>query len=113
MHVLLYNIDPFPSPSDVRLVEVNPNFLTFEWSSVVTNCSAIDYIIESDCGYCPSTANVTSVNCSLWPKAASGQCGFAVKTVVCGGTVGNSSNTVYVTLKGKKLMQVHVLRIQE
>ena len=93
-------IDPLPPPSDVGLLDASPNSLTFKWSSVTTNCSAIHYIIESDCGSCHNTTSLTSVDCSIMPITISRSCEFAVKSVVCGNIVGNSSNIVFVTLKG-------------
>ena len=105
-HPYYYAVVPFPSPSDVRLLEVNPKFLTFKWSSVATNCSAIDYIIDSDCGFCPSTTKLTSVHCSIEPTATSRRCAFAVKSSVCGSIVGNLSNITYATLKGKQIRDI-------
>ena len=103
MHNHEYCVDPLPSPSDVRLLDANPNLLTFKWSSVAANCSAVNYLIESNCGSCPNTTSLTSVDCYITHMpitTTSRSCEFAVKSVVCGNTVGNSSNTVSTTLKG-------------
>ena len=110
----MHYLDPLPSPSDVRLLSASTNSLTFKWSSVSTNCSAVHYIIESDCGSCPNTASLTSVDCSIMPISTSRSCAFAVKSVVCGNIIGNSSNRVFVTLKGKAnvilKLKVHLLK---
>ena len=97
----MHCIDPLPSPSDVRLLSASPNSLTFKWSSVATNCFAVHYIIESDCGTCLNTTSLNSVDCTIRPITTSRSCEFAVKSVVCGNTIGNSSNVVSAILKGK------------
>lgn len=96
------HVDPLPSPSDVSLLDANPKLLTFKWSSVATNCSAVTYITEFDCGTCANNTGLTSVNCSIDVPitSTSRSCKFAVKSVVCGNTVGNASNIVSTTLRG-------------
>ena len=105
MHMCI--IAPFSSPNDVRLVDVQPGQMTFNWTSVDTECKSLAYkIISSNCGRCPATTHNTTVTCI--DVVASGQvCTFIVQTEVCGNLTGNFSNAVSVTLKGTSSYHYH------
>ena len=78
---------------DIGLIQ-----LTFAWSRVLPDCSAIHYNIKaSNCGSCPTTTNHvhTNVTCNDVPTNGS-VCTFAVQTVLCGNVIGNKSNSVSI-----------------
>ena len=95
----------YPPPSNVHLVDVNSSQLTFQWSPVQSSCPSLRYLItSSDCGSCPNVTNNVTAVCSLSGVLAEHQtqvCEFAIQTVVCTGIVGNLSQKVSVTLRGK------------
>jgi hypothetical protein len=102
MHTIIINIltsGSFPPPNDVRVVDVQPGRITFNWTSVDTECDSLSYnIISYNCGMCPFNTSNTSVTCTN--VVALGQlCTFLVQTVVCGNT-GNPSRPTTVMLKG-------------
>ena len=74
----------------------------FTWTPVVLNCPSIHYIIASDCGFCPNTTTVTTVNCS--GIVLGERCSFAVRSVVCDSIIGSAS-TIFVDLKGIFIVQ--------
>lgn len=93
-------IDPFTPPNDIRLVDVQPQQVTFNWTAVDMLCQMVVYKIFSfNCGRCPPESASTSVTCT--DVIASGRvCTFNVQPVVCGNITGNLSNPVSVILKG-------------
>lgn len=93
------------TPHDVQLIDVRLGQLIFGWSAVALNCSALQYTIESDCGNCTDMFDTTSttVTCSVQIEvspAATPQCTFAVKSVVCGNIASSWSDPITATLKG-------------
>ena len=103
MHAVSYS-----SPSDLQLIGVAPQQLTFSWSSVAPNCAAIHYnILAQHCGICPSTTSHNTVVCHDMEINGNVICSFAVQIVrSCDGIVGNASNPVQVILKGNILCQL-------
>ena len=106
---LRYNISdyPFKPPSDVHIVDVGLQMLTFSWSQNLNlSCDAIHYSISAtSCGVCPSSTSkfnmsVTCIDITLSPKSTM-LCSFSVLPVVCGNILGNTSNTAFTTLKSK------------
>ena len=95
----------FPPPNDVRVVDVQPGQITFNWTSLDTECDSLSYnIISYNCGRCPSTTSNTSVTCTN--VVALGQvCTILVQTVVCGNT-GILSQPTTVMLKGINYCQL-------
>ena len=94
---------PYPPPEDVQLLDANSTHLTFNWTSVSSNCPAISYqIVADNCGDCPNVTSDTTVTCD-WSFTEENVCTFAVRTVVCDdiNIVGNQSQNVSFTLKGK------------
>ena len=89
----------FPPPNDVRVVDVRPGQITFNWTSVDAECDSLSYnIISYNCGRCPSTTSNTSITCTN--VVALGQVfTILVQTVVCGNT-GILSQPTTVILKG-------------
>ena len=88
---LFLNAAPLPPPKEMSLALVNfgSKEITFSWSPVAPDCSAIHYnILASNCGSCPSTTNHTNVTCDVHNGSL---CTFAVQTVVCGNIIGNVS----------------------
>ena len=99
--VLMIIIGPFPPPYKLFVSETNLDLrtLTWTWSAVAPDCTAVHYnILASNCGSCPTTTNHTTVTCTDVPNYDS-TCSFSVQTVVCGDIVGNSSDEVQVILK--------------
>ena len=98
------HIEELPSPHDISLVEASSSELTFEWSSVTHDCSAIHYNIMTtgaDCGSCPTIANSTTATCSiqqLQPDEVR-SCSFSVQAVLCDSIFGQSYE-VNFELKG-------------
>ena len=97
---LLIIIAPFQPPNDIRLIQVQPGRITFNWTSVDAQCDSLAYnIISSNCGSCPPITTNTNVTCT--GIVASGQvCTFTVQAVVCGNLTGNQSGTTSVIMKG-------------
>ena len=93
--------ESYPPPEDIRLVDANSSQLTFQWSSISANCSAIHYYISaSSCGHCPIKSNQTTATCT--GMYVDGQvCRFSLQTVVCNDIFGNESTKVEVNLQGK------------
>ena len=108
-----FNIAPFQSPNDIRLIQVQPGQITFNWTSVDAQCDSVSYnIISSNCGHCPSTTSNTNITCR--DTVASGQvCTFIVQAVVCGNITGNQSSPTSVIMKGALLYycSVHLLLV--
>ena len=64
--------------------------LTFLWNILVLGCHSVIYNVKSsNCGSCPATTQYTNVTCTDVPTDGS-TCTFAVQTVVCGNTTGNT-----------------------
>lgn len=104
-HWILSTIDisaPYPPPNDVRLVDIQPGEITFNWTSVDAQCDSLSYNITSfNCGDCPPTTSNTNVTCTN--VVALGQvCTFLVQTVVCG-NIGILSHPTTAILKGNRL----------
>ena len=92
--------DPLPPPTNVQLVDVNSEQLVFNWSSVESNCSTLQYSIESDCGTCTNT-EMTLATCSVDLSAITyDMCNFAIQSVVCGNVSGILSDPLSITMKG-------------
>ena len=101
-HFLAYHLSEpgsFPPPSDVRVVDVQPGRITFNWTSVNTECDSLSYnIISHNCGTCPHSTSNTSVTCTN-VESLGQLCTFLVQAVVCGNT-GIISHPTTVKLKG-------------
>ena len=96
--------EPFPPPNDVHLTDIGPTHLTISWNQSSINCfTQGNYIITSvgNCGVCPNSSEHTvTVTCTNMP--IDGQtCTFIVQTKECGSIVGNRSDPLQVTLRGK------------
>ena len=99
----LHTIDPLPPPTDVQLIHVKPNQLTFNWSSVQPGCSTLQYSIESNCGTCinhQQTMLTSSALCSFeLPVNSNDMCSFAIRSTICDSITGTLSTPVRVTLR--------------
>ena len=96
--LILYTA-PFTAPDRLYMSHANlvSRQLTFNWSTVSTDCPAIHYnILSSNCGSCPTTTNHTTVICVDIPTNSS-VCTFAVQSVVCGNITGQRSNPIMVS----------------
>ena len=103
-HTLLQS-DPLPPPIDIHLVIVSPEHLVFSWTSVQSNCSTLQYNIDSDCGTCLDVIEktVNLVTCSFDLSAvieSTMLCSFGISSVICGNISGNLSAPLDVILKG-------------
>ena len=68
--------------------------LTFSWTISVLGCHDVIFNIQaSNCGSCPTATRYTNVTCTDIPTDGS-MCTFAVQTVVCGNTTGNTRITL-------------------
>ena len=98
-----YHAAPLPPPNDVRLINVQPGRITFNWTSVDALCDSVSYNIirfSSNCGQCPSTTNNTTATCT--DTVASGQvCTFIVQAVVCGTITGSQASPTTVIMEGE------------
>ena len=106
-HCSSSSLDPLPPPMDVQLSDITPNVLTFNWSTVLPDCSSLRYTIDSDCGMCTinqtSTENSSSATC-LFERPISimdNFCNFSVRSVVCSNITGSLSVPLKVNLKCK------------
>ena len=97
----------YPAPSNVQLVEIHPGYLAFSWNPVPLRCETMQYkILARNCDIiCPSITDHHTIICTGGRSAYTVQnesCifTFAVQTVVCGGTFGNTSSPTSVVLKG-------------
>lgn len=100
--MLLY-IDPFPPPTNIRLLSVSSRQITFMWDAPMTMCEVLYYIINAtNCGTCPKTSNSTTIICTDFEGYLSTPqlCRMTIQTVVCNNIVGSQSNEVLVTLQG-------------
>lgn len=89
-------------PDNIHLADAQPGILVFNWTPVISNCSIafLQYSITSDCGACPTHANMTTATCSnLQLSTNAVMCHFSVSSRACG-LVGNPSSPAAVTLKG-------------
>ena len=107
----MHYIDPLPSPMGVSLFTVNSRQLVFNWMPIQSNCSSLQYGIESDCGSCSEGSqtflNQTSKTCIVeQPNTDERMCSFAVNSVICRNISGSFSTPVNVTLKGKILVRI-------
>ena len=80
-------LEPSPqlglSESDIRLVEMYPNQLIFEWSEISYNCPFFHYrIVASNCGQCPNTTRHTTATC-FGDFTESVNCSFSIQSVLC------------------------------
>ena len=96
-----YHAAPLPPPNDVRLINVQPGQITFNWTSADALCDSVSYnIIASNCGQCPPTTNNTTATCTY--VVASGQvCTFIVQAVVCGTITGSQASPTTVIMEGE------------
>ena len=100
MLMSIIHSDPLPPPTNVQLVDVNSKQLVFNWSSEESNCSTLQYNIDSDCGICTNTVT-TFATCSIDLSAiTNNMCTFAIQSVVCGNISGILSDPLSITLKG-------------
>ena len=103
---------PLPPPNNISLVRVEQGVLTFSWSSYGPECTSVFYGISSNCGSCPNSTYATSVNCSVLEQLLSSDieltCSFSVHSEICG-YVGQLSDPVVVTLKGKIITILHLV----
>ena len=99
MVTIILHIVPFPTPTDVRLVDVQPGQITFSWTSVDPLCQSATYnTVSSNCGQCPPATTDTTVTCV--DVVLGHVCTFYIQAVVCGNHFGNLSCPVSVILKG-------------
>ena len=102
MTVTYFSAVPDP-PTDLKLVNVTTNQLSFNWSSVDPQCIELSYNISAspNCGNCVSSS--TSVTCSEFQLStfAHNMCTVAVKSIVCENITGTMSSVVHVTLRGE------------
>ena len=93
--------DPLPPPTNVQLFDVNSEQLIFNWSPAESNCSTLQYSIESDCGtFTTAVTTSTQATCSVDLSAiADSMCTFAIRSVVCGNISGILSDPLSITLK--------------
>ena len=86
----------------MRQVDTISKQIMFEWSTVAPYCDSpsLHYnILASNCGSCPTTTTNTTVTCTDVPTDGT-TCTFAVQTVVCEETVGNTlSNQIHLRLQ--------------
>ena len=104
MHVdCLYIIEVFP-PSNITLLEINTDQLTFTWNSIYANLSDVQYFVStSNCGMCPNTTYSTSLRCDFINITSNlHECFLTILTMVCG-RIGSGSNLFIVTIKGQLL----------
>ena len=101
MIIIVANL--YPSPDNINLADVQPGKLLFNWTSVISNCSTLQYNITStsNCGTCTAVTNTTTViaTCSdlrLTTNAVT--CHFRVSSHACG-LVGNPSSPIALILK--------------
>ena len=89
-----------PPPYNVSWMVARPGQITFNWSPVDSECSAIHYnILALNCGSCPTVTTSTTITCVDVPTDDS-VCIFALETVICGDITGNKSDPLYVQYKG-------------
>ena len=90
-----------PQKPSLIFADLGLRRVSFAWSPVGSDCSAIHYnILASNCGSCPTTTKHTNVTCTDIPTDGS-TCVFAVRTVVCGNITGNASDEARGIFKGK------------
>ena len=90
----------FLAPDNLHIshIDLGSRRLTFSWSPVDLECPMVQYVInQSNCGSCSTIINHTSVTCTDVPTDES-TCKFAVRTMICGDMVGNSSNPLTINL---------------
>ena len=94
-------IDSFPSPSSLQLAKVNENELIFAWepNNGSSSCPSLYYEPVSNCGECTVSLDYAICHTSSVTSDAK-VCSFAVRTIICGNTVGTESETVNIILKG-------------
>ena len=94
-------VAPYQPPNDVRLINVQPGQLIFNWTSVDPRCDSVSYnIISSNCGDCPPTTSNANVTCTDIQVASGQVCVLIVQPVVCGNIVGNQSSPTTVIIRG-------------
>ena len=95
--MLIHLIAP---PTQVRLVDVHPDKLTFNWRP---SAASLNYTINSTCGTCPNVTNTAMVTCSgLSLSTTLTMCTFSICRMACG-TIGSPSLPIVVTLGGNSL----------
>ena len=110
--IISSNLGSFPPPTDIRLVDIHPGQITFNWTDVAALCQSLYYnIISYNCGRCPSVTSNTTVTCT--DVVASGQvCTLSIQTAVCDDVFGNLSNPISVILKGIDLDNLYTFSIR-
>lgn len=80
----------------MTVTNITSEGLTFDWTNIAPNCSAILYEIEaSGCGICPNNTRLTTVLCSdVQPVGDDHLCRFGVRTTACGYSSGLSTIVV-------------------
>jgi hypothetical protein len=103
-------INLYPPPDNINLADVQSGKLTFNWTSVISDCSTArlqllyNITSTSDCGTCtvtavtPTTVTATCSNLLLTTNVVT--CLFKVSSHVCG-LIGNPSSPIELTLKGE------------
>ena len=98
-----------PPPYGVSWMATRPGQITFDWSPVAPNCSAIHYnILALNCGNCPTVTANTTITCVDVPTDGS-VCTFALETVICGNITGSKSDPVYVQQNGSLINTLYAL----
>lgn len=84
----------------MRLSEVRPGELIFNWGTRTDRETGLNYTVNSTCGVCPIVTNTTMVTCSAPTLSTTPtMCTFSVRRVACG-TIGSPSLPIIVTLAG-------------
>ena len=91
------------APPLVRLAEIRPGELIFNWGASTGRLTGISYSINSTCGTCPNMTNTTMVTCSdLSLSTVLTTCTFSVHSVACD-TTGTPSLPIVVALGGNSV----------
>ena len=105
--LIIYSIINVHTPLPIltiQLLSVNPSELLFNWNSVDSNCSSLQYSIISDCGTCSINLQ-TNISCNIGqPTTTEDMCSFAIQSVLCDNITGNLSAPISVTLKSSEII---------
>ena len=96
-HVII--IAPFPPPTAVVLIDVEPGKLTFTWTPPPFSCPSLTYnVIGNNCGNCVNNPANTTCNELTMPNVYT----LMVQSVTCGNLASTSidRNKATVRLKG-------------
>ena len=94
--------EPLSPPHDAQLINISSEGITFDWTAVSSDHSAIVYrIFSTNCGVCPEQTNLTTIVCSdVHLSGESQMCTLNVQVVVCGDIVGSKSDPLNISLQG-------------